>query len=125
MLVQVLHAIVQRLAAVWRVFGSPRIMGDEIAASAVKSAWSDAGRAGGVSAGLSTRTRRAVIASSGVLIAVLIIVALLASRGGGESDESEISTTLATPTPFAGPRYMTEVQSLDIALVAAREAGLV
>ncbi len=123
MLDQVLQAVLQRLAAVWRVFGSPRITGDEKAASAVKSAWSDVGRAGEVGAGWSTRTRRVVIASSGVVIAVLVVVALLALRGGG--DEPEGTSSIPTPTPFAGPRYITEVRSLDIALAAAREAGLV
>ena len=123
MLDQVLHAILQRFAAVWRVFGSPRIVGDEKAASAVKSALSDVGRAGEVGAGWSTRTRRAVIASSGVLVAVVIIWALLASRGG--DDEAEGTLALASPTPFSGPQFMTEIRSLEFALAAARESGLV
>jgi len=122
MLQQVLRSILQRLAAVWRVFGSPRIVGDEKAASAVKSALSDVSRAGEVGSSWSTRTRGAAIASSGVLIAVLVIWALLASRGGG--DESEGTSALAPPTPFSGPRFITEIRSLGIALAAARESGL-
>ncbi|MEE8046418.1 MAG: hypothetical protein V3T49_06225 [Dehalococcoidia bacterium] len=124
MLVEFLEVIFIRLKSVWRIFGSPRIAGDEKAAAAVKSAWTDKGRARNVGSDLPPRTRYAILGATGVLIAAVLIWLVLGSFGGGD-DDSDVSSALATPTPFAGPEFMNEVRSLSIALSAARDSGLV
>jgi hypothetical protein len=46
--------------------------------------------------------------------------------GGGDGDaDSDSSTAIATPTAFAGPEFLTEVESLGIALTEARDNGLI
>ncbi len=119
-------AILRRLAFVWRSFGSPRIAGDEKAVRAVRSAWSSSGRVAEVGTGVSTRARNAIIASSGVLVAVLVIWLVFVGFGARDDDGvSGASTGMPTPTPFAGPVYLTEVAALGGAVAAARENGLV
>jgi hypothetical protein len=124
MLDNFLKPILAVLASVWRTFGSPRIVGDEKAAKALKTAWEGRGSNGEAGENLGTRTRNAVVASSGVLVAILVIW-LLFAMVSSDDEESASSVGLATPTPFAGPLYMTEVRSLSLALTAARDNGLV
>ena len=62
-----------------------------------------------------------------------LVWGLFALIGGDGDDELDSSVGLATPTPFTGPLYMTEVRSLNmtevrslsLALAAARDNGLV
>jgi hypothetical protein len=54
-----------------------------------------------------------------------LVWGLFALIGGDGDDELDSSVGLATPTPFTGPLYMTEVRSLSLALAAARDNGLV
>ena len=114
------------MIAVWRVFGSPRVSGDEKAVLGAKAAWAGRGRAGDVGANLSRRTRYAIYAASG-LVAVVILIWIIFSVFVGEDVDADldVSTAIATPTPFAGPVFLTEVESLDVALTAARDSGLV
>lgn len=121
-----LDAILRRLAFVWRSFGSPRIAGDEKAVRAVRSAWSSRGRVAEAGTGVSTRARKAIIASSGVLVAVLVIWLVFVGFGARDDDGGPgASTGMPSPTPFAGPVYLTEVAALGGAVAAARENGLV
>lgn len=132
MLAKILSAILRRVAFVWRIFGSPRIIGDEKAARAVGSAWakraqsasSASGKADELGTWIGTRTGKVVVASSGVLVVVLVFWLALAGSGSGD-DGTDISSGPVAPTPFAGPVYLTEVVALGSAVAAARENGLI
>jgi len=126
MLVGISQKVLIFLTAVWRVFGSPRISGDEKAVSGVKAAWAERGRASEVSSSLNQRTRYVIFAASGLVAFVILIWVMFSIFGGGDGDaDSEGSTEIVTPTAFAGPEFLTEVESLGIALTAARDSGLI
>ena len=131
-----LDAVSCQPAFLWRSFGSPRIAGDEKATRAERSAWTssrtETPRPGTdeTSGGARPRARKVVAAMAvgGVLIAVLVLWAV--AVGFGSSDKvgdgrPGASTGAASPTPFTGPVYLTEVVALGNALIAAREKGLV
>jgi len=120
-----IQAILSRLAFVWRVFGSPRIAGDEKAVSSVKSAWANKGAARQRTTSITARTRNIIIGASGLVVAALLIWLVMTMFGGDGSDSDLANSEFPTPTPFAGPEFLTEVQALNLALAAAREAGLV
>ena len=125
MLSGILAEILKFLTAVWRVFGSPRISGDEKAVSGAKAAWGERGRVGEVGANLNQRTRYAVLGASGlVALVVLIWIVLSVLSGGKEDGDPSESAAIATPTPFTGPEFLTEVESLEVALIAPRDSGL-
>ncbi|MCH7984128.1 MAG: hypothetical protein IIC28_09190 [Chloroflexi bacterium] len=138
MLAKFVEAISRQLAFLWRSFGSPRIAGDEKAIRAVREAWASSeseapgagarGSAGKVGTGVSTRGRNVIVASSGVIIAVLVLWLVFVGFGARDDDSDGApgaSTGAASPTPFAGPVYLTEVEALSSAVAAARENGLV
>ena len=125
MLDSFLQAILQRFAFIWRVFGSPRITGDEKAVSSVKSAWANKDAARQKTTSITARTRNIIIGSSGLVAAVLLIWFVMSTFGGDGTDEDSVNGGFPTPTPFAGPEFMTEVQALSLALAAARDTGLV
>jgi len=125
MLNSFLEALISKLAAVWRVFGSPRIAGDAKAVSSLKTAWANKEQAKKRTTSLSARTRNFVIGAGGLVAVVLLIWLVMSMFGGGGDEESVVDTGFPTPTPFAGPEYMTEVSALSLALAAARDAGLV
>lgn len=119
------QAILQRLAVVWRVFGSPRIAGDEKAVSSVKSAWANKDLARKRTTSITARIRNIIIGSSG-LVAAALLIWIVMSTFGGDGDENElVNGGFPTPTPFARPEFLTEVQALSFAVAAARDAGLV
>ena len=114
------------LSAVWRVFGSPRVSGDEKAVASAKAAWAGRGRASEISSRLDKRTRYAVFGASGLLVLVVLIwIVFSVFAGGDDENGSTESASIETPTPFAGPEFLTEVESLELALTAARDSGLV
>jgi len=116
--------VIRFFAFLWRSFGSPRIAGDEKAVGAAKNLWSKKNHARAAGTSLPARTRNAIIAVSGVVVAILLVwlVFTLVLRDE-ESDGPELATA-PTPTPFAGPAYLTEIQAIDHALQAARDNGL-
>lgn len=124
MLVDLLEAIVRRLAAVWRIFGSPRIAGDEKAVASAKSAWTKRGQLTLRRTSLTARTRNAIIGTGGI-VAVVVFIWLIMSLFGGGDEETTVVEGFPTPIPFTGPEFMTEVQALSLALAGARDAGLV
>ncbi len=124
MLVSILDALVRRLSTVWRVFGSPRVAGDEKVVSTIKSGWAKKEQASRRAASVGVRTRNALIASVGLLLAAILIWLIISLFGGGD-DKPVASEQAPTPTVSAGPEFMTEVQALNFAISAAREAGLV
>ena len=124
MLDQFLQGLSNKLASVWRIFGSPRIAGSAKAASFSKTAWSKKGQVSPRTPSLPARTRNAIIGFGGVAVAILSIW-LVMSLFSGDGDEVITAEGFPTPTPFAGPEFMTEVQALSLALAAARDAGLV
>ncbi len=135
------EAIARQLASLWRSFGSPRIAGDEKVFRRVRSAWVNrdieipgagaSGVAGEAGTGLGTRTRNAIVASSGALVAALVLWLVFVGFGASDKDDDDINggsgapNAVAPPTAFAGPVYLTEVAALDSAVAAARENGLV
>ena len=124
MLDQFLQGLSNKLASVWRIFGSPRIAGSAKAASFSKTAWSKKGQVSPRTTSLTARTRNAIIGFGGVAVAILSIW-LVMSLFSGDGDEVITAEGFPTPTPFAGPEFMTEVQALSLALAAARDTGLV
>jgi hypothetical protein len=124
MLAMIVNAIISRLAFVWRIFGSPRIASDEKMITAVHSIWGKRYRVPKFGSGTSTRARKAIVASSGVLVSALVIWLVIVGFGMGAADETD--TSAATPTPESGGTvYLTEVAALGNALVAARDNGLI
>jgi hypothetical protein len=125
MLAKFVDVILRQLASLWRSFGSPRIAGDEKAIRAVRQAWANRGNAGGEAG---TRARYVIVVSfgGGVLVAALVLwLVFVGSGNDGNNGVPGGSTGAASPTPFAGPVYLTEVAALDSAVAAARENGLV
>ena len=136
MLANFLDAVLRRLASLWRILGSPRITGDEKAARAVREAWANRGAetsgpgmgGAGTATGLLTRNVLVSSITAGVIVIALVLWAVFAVFGSNDSDSdgaSGSSTGVASPTPFAGPVYLTEVTALGNAVAAARENGLV
>jgi hypothetical protein len=118
--------VLKFLTAVWRVFGSPRIFGDERAVSGVKAAWAERGRASEAGSSLNQRGRYVIFAVSGLVALVILIWVMFSIFGGEDGDAGpDGSTAVATPTAFTGPEYLTEVESLEVALTAARNNGLI
>jgi hypothetical protein len=117
-------AILRKLAAVWRVLGSPRIPGDEKAVASLKSTWSRRRELTRRKTSLTTRTRNMIIGAGGILGAIVLIWLIISLFGGGD-EETAVVEGIPTPTPFAGPEFMTEVQALSLAIAGARDAGLV
>lgn len=132
MLEKFVGAVSRQLAFLWRSSGSPRIAGDEKAFRAVR-AWANRGaRAPGSSTGevstrVSTQTRYIIVASSSLLVAALVLWLVFFGSGAGSEDSDSGSgvSGAASPTPFAGPVYLTEVAALSSAVAAARENGLI
>lgn len=128
MVESILRSITDKFAFLWRVLGSPRVAGSEKAVSGVKTAWSNRERATkGASrrtTSLTARTRN-LITGVGGLVAAVLLVWIVMSTFSGSAEDVTATGRAATPTPFAGPEFMTEVQGLSIALTAARDAGLV
>ena len=117
--------ILKFLTTVWRVVGSPRISGDEKAVSGAKAAWAERGRASEVGAKLNQRTRYAILGTSGFVALVVVIWIIFSIFAGGEDGDSNESASIATATTFAGPEFLTEIESLQVALTAARDSGLI
>ena len=84
------------------------------------------GRVSEVGANLDQRTRYAVLPASGLvsLVVLIWIISSAFSSGNEDGDLSE-SAAIATPTPFTGHEFLTEVALLEIALTAARDSGLI
>lgn len=125
MLDQFLYATIRKLAAVWRVLGSPRIPGDEKAVRSAQSAWAERERPVQYLGNLGTKTRNAVIGVSGLAFAIFAIWLIMSLFGGGGDDSEDLAEGVPTPTVITGPVIMTEVDALNLATVAAREAGLI
>lgn len=124
MLDSFIHSITAKLGAVWRVFGSPRIAGDKKAVGTLKSAWVNRALPKEQVSILPRWAKLAIFTTSG-LVVVVVAIWLLMSIFGGDGEDNTAADGPPTPTPFAGPDYMTEVQALSLAVVAARDAGLV
>jgi hypothetical protein len=123
MIDRIRQLIIDFLATIWRSFGSPRIAGDEKAVSSIKKAWSKRERAIEKGTSLTARTRNIIIGASGLVVAAILIWLIISIYGGG--DDLSSSSGLATPTPLTGPEFLTEVSALSLAVVAARDNGLV
>ncbi len=118
-----MEATVRKLTAIWRVFGSPRISGDKKVYSWIKQGWKRKERAIYLASVVTSNTRNRLITASGV-VAALLLVWLAMSLGNDDISEFAVND-FPTPTPFAGPQYMTEVQALNLAIMAARDNGLI
>jgi hypothetical protein len=114
----------RQISFVWRIFGSLRISGDKKAVTSVKTTWSNRAVATGVGSSLSPRIRLSVLGTSGVIVLAIVVWLALAVLGG-DGGESDSTAAFPTPTPFAGPDFMNEIQSLSFALAAARDNGLI
>jgi hypothetical protein len=72
MFVDLLNVLLRQLKSIWRIFGAPRIAGDEKALSAIKGAWTEKGRAQQIGSRLTPRIRYALFATSGVFVVGLL-----------------------------------------------------
>jgi hypothetical protein len=118
-----LRSITAKLSQLWRILGSPRVAGDEKVTAWLESAWNNKEQPVEQVAALSPRARIVLFTSLGTIVAVAVIVLLMITQDGNDGDTAVDG--FPTPTPFAGPEFMTEVQALSLATVAARDAGLI
>lgn len=104
----------QYASVVWRVMGSPRMPWLERAVASML------GVSVTVELPASRNARIAGIAVGGVITLSLVTWAGVAFTGGGDNQPEEQVEATATPTLA----YLTELEALEEALVAARENGL-